>query len=291
MLQYTSGSTAAPKGVVLTHRNLLHNLSLIRSAFNVDARRRTTSACSGCRRSTTWGSSAASSSRATSAGASVLMSSATFLQRPLAWLEAMSKYRATTSAAPNFAFDLCVDRITPEETARARSVVLAHGVRRRRADSRGHDRPLCAGVRRPRIPPRGVLPVLRPGGRHAVRVGRTVGSWTVHARRVARRAGAEARRARDGGRSAPARFVRRSDDGQSGAHRRSGYGRPVRGAPRRRDLGERRQRRVRGYWNRPEESRSTFGAAVAGDEDVARPICGPAISVSSTTASSSSPAA
>jgi 8-amino-7-oxononanoate synthase len=46
----------------------------------------------------------------------VLMSSATFLQRPLAWLEAMSTYRATTSAAPNFAFDLCVERIKPEET-------------------------------------------------------------------------------------------------------------------------------------------------------------------------------
>jgi 8-amino-7-oxononanoate synthase len=45
------------------------------------------------------------------------MAPATFLQRPLRWLEAMSRYRATTSGAPNFAYDLCVDRTSPEERA------------------------------------------------------------------------------------------------------------------------------------------------------------------------------
>jgi 8-amino-7-oxononanoate synthase len=44
-----------------------------------------------------------------------LMAPATFLQRPLRWLEAMSRYRATTSGAPNFAYDLCVERITDAE--------------------------------------------------------------------------------------------------------------------------------------------------------------------------------
>jgi 8-amino-7-oxononanoate synthase len=114
MLQYTSGSTAAPKGVVITHRNLLHNLSLIRSAFSVAHGPEDVGVfwlppfhdmglIGGILQPCYLGRGA------------VLMSSATFLQRPLSWLEALSKYRATTSAAPNFAFDLCVERTKPEE--------------------------------------------------------------------------------------------------------------------------------------------------------------------------------
>ena len=115
MLQYTSGSTASPKGVVLTHRNLLHNLSLIRAAFNVAHHADDVGVfwlppfhdmglIGGILQPCYVGRGA------------VLMSSATFLQRPLTWLEAMSSFRATTSAAPNFAFDLCVERIRREET-------------------------------------------------------------------------------------------------------------------------------------------------------------------------------
>jgi len=114
MLQYTSGSTAAPKGVMLTHRNLLHNLSLIRSAFNVEHKADDVGVfwlppfhdmglIGGILQPCYVGRGA------------VLMSSATFLQRPLSWLQAMSTYRASTSAAPNFAFDLCVERISAEE--------------------------------------------------------------------------------------------------------------------------------------------------------------------------------
>ena len=115
MLQYTSGSTASPKGVMLTHRNLMHNLSLIRAAFSVaDAPDdfcvlwlppfHDMGLIGGILEPCYLGRSI------------VLMPSATFLQRPLSWLEAMSQYRVSTTAAPNFAFDLCVDRIKPEET-------------------------------------------------------------------------------------------------------------------------------------------------------------------------------
>lgn len=114
MLQYTSGSTAAPKGVMLTHRNLLHNLALIRAAFPV--------AHAPDDVGVFWlppfhdmGLIGGILQPCYVGRGAVLMSSATFLQRPLSWLEAMSKYRATTSAAPNFAFDLCVERIKPEE--------------------------------------------------------------------------------------------------------------------------------------------------------------------------------
>ncbi len=112
MLQYTSGSTAAPRGVVLTHRNLMHNLSLIRSAYPFAAADlglfwlppfHDMGLIGGVLQPLHLGIG------------SVLMASATFLQRPLSWLEAITTYGATTTAAPNFAFDLCVERIKPEE--------------------------------------------------------------------------------------------------------------------------------------------------------------------------------
>ena len=46
-------------------------------------------------------------------GPSTLMSPVSFLQRPYRWLEAISRFKATTSGAPNFAYALCVDTITP----------------------------------------------------------------------------------------------------------------------------------------------------------------------------------
>ncbi|HLO30244.1 MAG TPA: amino acid adenylation domain-containing protein [Anaerolineales bacterium] len=48
-------------------------------------------------------------------GSSTLMSPVSFLQRPFRWLEAISRYKGTTSGAPNFAYDLCVEKITPEQ--------------------------------------------------------------------------------------------------------------------------------------------------------------------------------
>ncbi|MEK7401012.1 MAG: aminotransferase class I/II-fold pyridoxal phosphate-dependent enzyme [Gemmatimonadota bacterium] len=112
MLQYTSGSTAAPRGVVLTHANLLHNLSLIRAAYPVAV---DDLALSWLPPFHDMGLIGGILQPMYLGIGSVLLASATFLQRPLSWLEATSTYRATSTAAPNFAFDLCVERIKPEE--------------------------------------------------------------------------------------------------------------------------------------------------------------------------------
>jgi acyl-CoA synthetase (AMP-forming)/AMP-acid ligase II/acyl carrier protein len=111
-LQYTSGSTGKPKGVMLTHGNLLHNLKLVRYAFEVDENTRGGSwlppyhdmgligGILGTLYNGIW---------------SVLMSPLHFLQRPLRWLQAISRYQVTTSGAPNFAFDLCARKVTEEQ--------------------------------------------------------------------------------------------------------------------------------------------------------------------------------
>ncbi|MGO4295010.1 AMP-binding protein [Chitinophaga sp. RAB17] len=111
-IQYTSGSTGKPKGVVITHQNLLHNQQLIKNTFGADEHAIIFSwlpfhhdmglignllhtlyvGCTG-----------------------VLMSPFHFIQRPARWLEAITKYRVTHSGAPNFAYDLCVNKISQAE--------------------------------------------------------------------------------------------------------------------------------------------------------------------------------
>lgn len=113
-LQYTSGSTRAPKGVVVTHGNLLANLVAIHEAWGGDDQK--VAVCwlpqhhdmgliGGILQSVYVG------------GTTVLMSPAGFITRPMRWLEAMSRYRATIATAPNFAYQLCVERSTAEERA------------------------------------------------------------------------------------------------------------------------------------------------------------------------------
>ncbi|HEX4959209.1 MAG TPA: amino acid adenylation domain-containing protein, partial [Thermoanaerobaculia bacterium] len=113
-LQYTSGSTAEPKGVEVTHANLLHNERMIGAAFGQDER----SVVVG------WlplyhdmGLIGNVLQPLHAGGRCVLMSPVAFLQRPLRWLEAISRYRATTSGGPNFAYELCVRKATPEALA------------------------------------------------------------------------------------------------------------------------------------------------------------------------------
>ncbi|MFY9825399.1 MAG: condensation domain-containing protein, partial [Thermoanaerobaculia bacterium] len=111
-LQYTSGSTAAPKGVMLRHANLLANLEQIRLSFAQTPEERTV----------IWlppyhdmGLIGGILTPLYAGNPAVLLSPVSFLQRPLRWLQAISRYRGTTSGGPNFAYDLCVEKTDEEE--------------------------------------------------------------------------------------------------------------------------------------------------------------------------------
>jgi acyl-CoA synthetase (AMP-forming)/AMP-acid ligase II len=107
-LQYTSGSTAMPKGVIVTHGNLLHNLAY---AFHLAETDASTVSVSWLPVVHDMGLIEGVLQPLYSGCPAYLMSPAAFLQRPARWLRAISRYRATRSGAPNFAYDLCVRRI------------------------------------------------------------------------------------------------------------------------------------------------------------------------------------
>jgi acyl-CoA synthetase (AMP-forming)/AMP-acid ligase II len=113
-LQYTSGSTAEPKGVMLTHRNLMANLAQIVHGFRVTRDSHVViwlppyhdmGLIGGILTPLYLGMSC------------TLMSPLDFLQRPMRWLNAMSKYGATVSGGPNFAYDLVARKATPQQKA------------------------------------------------------------------------------------------------------------------------------------------------------------------------------
>ena len=113
-LQYTSGSTAAPKGVMVSHGNLLHNEELIRRVF----RQSEESVIVGWLPLYHDMGLIGNVLQPLFLGAGcILFSPTTFLQQPYRWLEAISRYRATTSGGPNFAYDLCVAKISAAERA------------------------------------------------------------------------------------------------------------------------------------------------------------------------------
>jgi acyl-CoA synthetase (AMP-forming)/AMP-acid ligase II len=113
-LQYTSGSTSDPRGVVVTHDNLVANLDVAEAILDFGPDSVNVNWCPlthdmglimGALPSIAFGT------------LSVLMPPAAYIRRPMTWLRAIDRYRGTHGFAPNFGFDLCVDRSTPEERA------------------------------------------------------------------------------------------------------------------------------------------------------------------------------
>ena len=115
LVQYTSGSTSSPKGVMVSHRNLLHNLDAICRAWGRGddnaigvfwlPLHHDMGLIGGILESLYVGCT------------SFLMPPEAFIERPMRWLEAISRHRATITAAPNFAYDMCVELSSAAERA------------------------------------------------------------------------------------------------------------------------------------------------------------------------------
>ncbi len=115
LLQYTSGSTGAAKGVMVTHGNLMHNLGYFAST------QRNAELPS---RGLTWlpsyhdaGLVEGLLQPAFSGFVGYVMLPQDFVERPMRWLEAISRYRITNSGAPNFAYELCLRHATDQDIA------------------------------------------------------------------------------------------------------------------------------------------------------------------------------
>ncbi|HSK38549.1 MAG TPA: fatty acyl-AMP ligase [Arenibaculum sp.] len=112
MLQYTSGSTASPKGVMVTHDNLISNSLAALHWLGPDPDRIGVS----------WlppyhdmGLMGGVLQPVFEGFPVTLLSPMHFVQRPIRWLRAISRTRATATGAPNFAYDLCADQIPDDE--------------------------------------------------------------------------------------------------------------------------------------------------------------------------------
>ncbi|MCX4165234.1 MULTISPECIES: beta-ketoacyl synthase N-terminal-like domain-containing protein [Paraburkholderia] len=114
LLQYTSGSTGTPKGVMISHANILSNVEVITEANDCDA---STVFVSWLPVFHDMGFFGKVLLPIYLGVLSVLMAPAAFVQKPVRWLNAITKYRGTHCAAPDFAYDLCARKVSDEAKA------------------------------------------------------------------------------------------------------------------------------------------------------------------------------
>jgi acyl-CoA synthetase (AMP-forming)/AMP-acid ligase II/acyl carrier protein len=113
-LQYTSGSSGTPKGVMVSHRNILHNQEVISAAFGET---RESVGVSWLPLFHDMGLIGAVLQPLFVGFPGVQLSPSAFIQNPLLWLQLISQYGGTTGGGPNFAYDHCVDMISDEQKA------------------------------------------------------------------------------------------------------------------------------------------------------------------------------
>lgn len=113
-LQYTSGSTGVPKGVMVSHGNLIHNSQLIKDCFQ-----NSSNSIGG-----SWlppyhdmGLIGGILQPIYVGITTIMLPPVTFLQRPVRWLKAISKYKITTTGGPNFAYEMCVNGVSEKQKA------------------------------------------------------------------------------------------------------------------------------------------------------------------------------
>lgn len=116
-LQYTSGSTRAPAGVVLSHKNVITNCVQLMSDYIGDSEKVPSTPVSWLPFYHDMGLMLGIILPMINQDTAVLMSPMAFLQRPARWMQLLAKHRAQISSAPNFGFELAVRRTSDDDMA------------------------------------------------------------------------------------------------------------------------------------------------------------------------------